>query len=338
MKEAMLYERLKDDQVLCNLCHHRCRIQDSKRGICAVRENRGGRLVSLVYGKLISRAVDPIEKKPLFHFLPGSTSYSIATVGCNFHCHHCQNAEIAQLPRDRNIILGDNVAPEEIVSDAIRRGCRSISYTYTEPTIFFEYAHDTARLALEAGLRNVFVSNGYMTAEAVDVMVPWLHAINIDLKGPESFYRDVCGAHLAPVVENIRRIHAQGIWVEVTTLVIPSLNDGPETLRHLAETLAAISPDIPWHISAFHPAYHLLDKPRTPPATIRRAREIGLAAGLHHVFVGNLPGEAGESTHCHRCGICLIERTGYRISSACVVQGKCPDCDAPVAGVWQATA
>ncbi len=329
-----MYQRLEEDQVLCNLCHHRCRIKESKRGICAVRENQGGRLISLVYGKIISRAVDPIEKKPLFHFLPGSASYSIATVGCNFRCQHCQNAEIAQLPRDRNLIVGEEVAPEKIVADALRRRCRSISYTYTEPTIFFEYAHDTAQLAQKAGIQNVFVSNGYMSEEAVELMAPWLNAINIDLKGPESFYRDICGAHLTPVVENIRGLHALGIWVEVTTLVIPSLNDGAESLQNLAETLAAISPDIPWHISAFHPAYHLLDKPRTPAKTIRRAREIGLAAGLHHVFVGNLPGEQGEGTTCHGCGECLIERTGYRILKNRVTNGGCPECKTPVAGVW----
>ncbi len=333
-----MYQRLKDYQVLCNLCNHRCRIQESKRGICAVRENRGGRLISLVYGKLISRAVDPIEKKPLFHFLPGSTSYSVATVGCNFHCHHCQNAEIAQLPRDHNLIVGDDVAPAEIVADALRRRCGSISYTYTEPTIFFEYAHDTAQLAQEAGLQNVFVSNGYMTEEAVERMAPWLHAINIDLKGSESFYREICGAHLAPVMENIRRIHAKGIWVEVTTLVIPSLNDDPKTLEHLADSLAAISCDIPWHISAFHPSYRMRDKPRPPAETIRRTREIGLAAGLRHVFVGNLPGEQGESTYCHACGTCLIERTGYHIVRNRVAYGNCPDCETPVAGVWHPAA
>ncbi len=330
----MLYQKSEGNEVVCNLCHHRCKIKDTKQGICGVRENRQGILYSLVYRKLVSQAVDPIEKKPLFHFLPASTSLSIATVGCNFRCRHCQNADIAQMPHDLKRILGEDVAPEAIVKDAAKRGCESISYTYTEPTIFFEYAYDTARLAHEQGIRNVFVSNGYMTEEAVDLLAPYLDAINIDLKGLESFYKKICGAHMQPVVENIRRMHKLGIWVEVTTLVIPTLNDGDDELRKLAEIVVGIDPCIPWHISAFHPSYRLLDKPRTPASIIRRAREIGTEAGLRYVFEGNLPGEKGENTYCYQCGELLIERIGFTIIRNRIQNGTCPDCGTVIDGVW----
>ncbi len=330
----MLYQKLEDGQVLCNLCSHRCKIKESKRGICCVRENRQGTLYSLVYQKLIAKAVDPIEKKPLFHFLPGSTSLSVATAGCNFNCRHCQNADIAQMPRDSHSIIGEEVSPKEIVLEARKSGCKSISYTYTEPTIFFEYAYDTARIAHEQGIRNIFVSNGYMTHEAIEIIAPYLDAINIDLKGLEPFYKKICGAHLQPVVESLRKLHELGIWVEVTTLVIPTLNDGDDEIRKLAEIVAETDLSIPWHISAFHPSYKLLDKPRTAVSTITRAREIGRQAGLRHVFVGNLPGEKGEHTFCDKCGRTLIERMGYTIINNRITQGNCPDCGTHVEGVW----
>ncbi len=330
----MLYKKLENGQVLCNLCSHRCKIKESKRGICCVRENRQGTLYSLVYQKLIAKAVDPIEKKPLFHFLPGSTSLSLATVGCNFHCRHCQNADIAQMPRDSNHIPGEEVSPEKIVLDAQKSGCQSISYTYTEPTIFFEYAYDTARLAHEQGIRNVFVSNGYMTREAIEKIAPYLDAINIDLKGLEPFYKKICGAHLQPVVETLHRLHELGVWVEVTTLVIPTLNDGEDEIRKLAGIVAETDFSIPWHISAFHPSYRLLDKPRTAASTIAKAMEIGTQAGLRHVFAGNLPGEGGENTFCYECGRPLIERIGYTITKNRIANGTCPDCGTNVEGVW----
>lgn len=330
----MLYQKTRGNEVLCNLCSHRCRIKDSKRGICGVRENRQGVLYSLVYRKLISRAVDPIEKKPFFHFLPGSRSLSIATVGCNFRCRHCQNSDIAQMPHDLHQILGEDISPEEIIRECRTRQCRSISYTYTEPTIFFEYAYDIAKPAHEVGIRNVFVSNGYMTGEAIEVIAPYLDAVNIDLKGLDPFYKKICNARMEPVIETIRRMHELKIWVEVTTLVIPSLNDSDEELRQLAEILAGIDCSIPWHLSAFHPCYRLLDKPGTPAETIRRAREIGIQAGLKHVYVGNLSGEQGENTFCTRCHQLLVERTGYTIMQNRMIKGKCPDCGILIDGVW----
>ena len=336
LKEAMFYKRTQGDEIICNLCYHRCRIKESKRGICCVRENRKGILYSLVYGRLISRAVDPIEKKPLFHFLPKSSSFSVATVGCNFSCRNCQNADIAQMPQDLKRIDGEEVTPNEIVRKAKERGCESISYTYTEPTIFFEYAFETAMLAQEQRLRNVFVSNGYMTDEAVKLIAPYLDAINIDLKGSESFYRHVCGARMQPVVDNIKLMKELGIWVEVTTLVIPTLNDSEDDIRKIAEIIAGIDSSIPWHISAFHPAYKLLDKPATPAETILRARDIGIESGLRYVYVGNLPDAKGENTHCYECGQLLIERIGYVITQNLVSDGKCPYCSTQMDGVWSA--
>jgi pyruvate formate lyase activating enzyme len=330
----MLYEKGKESAVRCHLCCHRCKIKEGKRGICGVRENREGILYSLVYRKLISQAVDPIEKKPLFHFLPGSLSFSIATVGCNFQCRHCQNADIAQLPKDLHRIVGEDVSPETIVGAAKHRNCETISYTYTEPTIFFEYAYEIAQLARQKGIRNVFVSNGYMTPEATDRIGPYLDAINIDLKGLEPFYKKVCGAHLQPVVDSIKKMHDLGIWVEVTTLVIPSENDSDGELETLAGLIASVDRSIPWHISAFHPAYRMTDKPRTPAATIQRARRIGQKAGLQYVFVGNLPGLGGENTVCPRCRESVLERLGFTIVRNLLVNGKCPHCHGDIFGVW----
>ena len=334
MKEAMFYEKLGDNVVECNLCSHRCRITDSKRGICAVRENRNGTLYSLVYGKVVARAVDPIEKKPFFHFLPGSRAYSIATVGCNFRCGNCQNFEISQMPKDRDLIVGEDLPPEDIIVAAKRNKCQSIAYTYTEPTIFFEYAYDIARLASKEGIKNVFVTNGYITEEALTGIRPYLDAANIDLKSfSEDFYRKNCGAQLSPVLDSIRLHKRLGIWIEITTLIIPTLNDSEENLRKIAEFIRGVDEEIPWHISQFHPMYKLLDLPRTTIATLRRAREIGLEAGLRYVYEGNVPGEAGETTFCYECGKPLIRRYSYQILENNVKNSECAYCGAKIDGV-----
>ena len=246
MREAMFYERLEGNLVKCNLCSHRCRIPESKRGVCGVRENRDGTLYSLVYGRAVAQAVDPIEKKPLFHFYPGSRIFSIATVGCNFRCLNCQNYDISQMPREYGSIIGESLSPEEVVEKAKRYGCRSIAYTYTEPTVFFEYAYETAKLASKEGIKNVFVTNGYITEEALRELAPYLDAANIDLKGfSEEFYRKVCGASLEPVLESIKLHRELGIWVEVTTLIIPTLNDSEEVLKGIAEFISGVGEDIP---------------------------------------------------------------------------------------------
>jgi pyruvate formate lyase activating enzyme len=334
--EAYLYSKSDGQKVICNLCHHRCSIREGKRGICGVRENRSGVLYTLVFGKLIARHIDPIEKKPLYHFLPGSLSYSIATVGCNFKCRFCQNADIAQMPGDQNgLILGDPCSPKNVVDAAIKGKCKSISYTYTEPTIFFEFAYETARLATEKGLKNVFVTNGYMTEEALEKIHPFLDAANVDLKAfTDAYYRDLCGAKLGYVKDTLLRMKKKGIFLEVTTLIVPGLNDSSRELEKLASFLAGeLGPETPWHISRFHPTYQLVDRPPTPLSSLLRARDIGLKAGLIYVYTGNVPGEGGESTYCQDCGKLLIERLGFQIKNKLIKNGSCPFCGAGITGI-----
>jgi len=337
VKEALLYKKLKDGRVHCALCAHRCIIEPGERGICAVRENRGGTLYTLVYGKVISSHVDPIEKKPLFHFLPGSRSFSIATVGCNFRCEHCQNYEISQYPRERPdvAIPGEELTPEDVVGAAKRSDSKSISYTYTEPTIFLEFALDCARLAREKGLKNVFVSNGFMTPESARLIAPYLDGDNIDLKGDNEFYKEVCSARVEPVKNTIRLMKELGVWVEVTTLVIPGRNDSDETLRDIADFLVSVDPSMPWHVTQFYPTYKMLDVARTPVETLRRARDIGLRAGLKFVYEGNVPGEGGENTFCPSCGELLIERFGYSIERMRLREGACLKCGTRIEGAWE---
>jgi pyruvate formate lyase activating enzyme len=285
----------------------------------------------------VAENIDPIEKKPLFHLLPGTLSYSIATRGCNFRCRHCQNASISQLARhdDPGRFCADRT-PEQVVGAAKAAGCRTISYTYVEPTIFFEFAYDCCRLAAADGIGNVFVSNGYMSEEATRLLAPVLTAINIDIKSfREEFYRKVCGAHLQPVLDSVRLMYELGVWVEVTTLLIPGHNDSSGELQEIAAFLAAIDRDIPWHVTAFHPTYRMQDIPRTPLATVERAREIGLNAGLHHVYAGNIPGSGGEDTRCPHCAAVLIERRGFTVGYSRLTTGNCPDCGHAVAGRWQ---
>ena len=334
--EALLYEKLDGQKVRCRLCSHRCLISEGDRGLCGVRENTAGTLATLVYGRLVARHVDPIEKKPIFHMMPGSLSYSIATVGCNFRCLFCQNADIAQMPADRKgLILGDPTTPEAVVADALASGCRSIAYTYTEPTVFFEFALDTARLAKEKGLRNVFVTNGYMTAEALTLIGPYLDAANVDLKGfTKDFYKTQCGSRLEPVKETLKAMTKMGLLVEVTTLLIPGLNDDENELKELSGFIASeLGPGTPWHVSRFHPTYRLTDRPPTPIATLTRAREIGLAQGLLYVYTGNIPGDAGEHTFCPKCQKLVIERRGFQILRYALKHGQCQACGERVHGV-----
>lgn len=334
MKVAMFYSNETGKKVRCGLCRHHCLIADGNRGICRVRENRGGTLYSLVYGKVVAEHLDPIEKKPLFHVLPGSRSYSIATVGCNFRCRHCQNYSISQVDQEMTI-PGAPRKPEEIVQGALRSGARSIAYTYTEPTIFYEFALDTAVLAKEQGLMNVFVSNGYISPEPLAKIAPFLDAANIDLKGfSESFYRDIVGARLSGVLESLVEYRRLGVWLEITTLIIPGLNDTEGELRGIADfILRNLGPDTPWHVSQFYPTYKLTDRGRTPVATLRMAREIGLASGLRYVYEGNVPGEGGENTVCPGCGGVVIERYGYSIVASSLEAGACASCGARIAGL-----
>ncbi len=335
MKEACLYEKLTEKRVQCRLCNHFCMIEEGDRGLCGVRENRSGTLFSLVYGKIIAAHCDPIEKKPLFHFFPGSRSYSIATVGCNFRCSFCQNADISQMPLDQARIVGQDTKPEDIVQAAVDQGATSISYTYTEPTIYIETALETARIALDRGLSNVFVSNGYMTTPCLEKMGGTLHAANVDLKAFNGkFYREQCGAKLAPVLKTLETLKNMGIWLEVTTLLIPGLNDNPSELKELARFLVDLDPGIPWHISRFHPTYRLMDIPSTPVKSIQRARELGYEAGLQYVYTGNIHGDEGENTFCHHCKALLIDRTGFFVGENRIKANRCVVCGKEIPGRW----
>lgn len=293
MHEALLYEKQKDKKVRCSACNHRCIIANNRRGICGVRENQNGKLYSLVYGKIIAEHIDPIEKKPLYHFMPGSFSLSIATVGCNFRCLHCQNADISQISKERPEeveILGENMTPKKIIQDALDNKCPSVSYTYTEPTIFVEFALDCMKLAKENDLRNVWVSNGYMTKECLDLIGPYLDATNIDLKAfTEEFYQEVCGATLKPVLENLIEIKKRRIWLEITTLIIPGKNDSEKELKQIAEFIKnEVGADTPWHVSRFFPYYKMKDVPPTPVEKVYQAVEIGKKVGLKYVYPGNV--------------------------------------------------
>ena len=324
--EAALWKPAANQFVDCFLCEHRCHIGPDRRGICRVRENQGGRLATLVYGRLIARHVDPIEKKPFYHFLPGSRAYSIAAVGCNFQCGFCQNWQISQWPQTSGgPVPGEPLAPQEIVAAAMRYQCASISYTYTEPTIFFEYARDTGLLARQAGLGNNFVTNGFMTAEALDLARGWLDAANVDLKGwTEDFYRGVCKARLAPVKDTIRRMHQAGIHVEVTTLLVPGQNDDQAGLEGIAGFLASISPDLPWHVSRYHPDFEMRDPPPTPSTTIEKAVRIGHEAGLRYVYGGNVG--AWQDTACPSCGRVVITREGFSATVRGLRGSSCAHC------------
>jgi pyruvate formate lyase activating enzyme len=335
VKEAMFYEKLHENEIRCKLCPKECEIGDRERGWCGVRENREGVYYTLVYGNPCTGKRDPIEKKPLFHFHPGSTAYSIATAGCNFRCGFCQNADISQMPRNRHVIQGHALPPEQIVQMAREEGCASIAYTYTEPTIYFEYALDTAKLARKAGIRNVFVTNGYISPEALRAIAPFLDGANVDLKSfREKFYKKICGAKLAPVLESLKLYRKLGIWLEVTTLIIPGENDSDEELGQIAAFIAGeLGPGVPWHVSAFHPTYRLADRPRTPAATLRRACEAGRDAGLKYVYEGNVPGE-GEDTFCPACGEQVISRLGFMVRENRIEGGSCPQCRSPLEGIW----
>ncbi len=333
-REAMLYERLSGGRVRCNLCHHQCVISDGKRGVCQVRENRGQTLFTLVYGRAIAQHVDAVEKKPLFHFFPGSSAYSIGTPGCNFRCRWCQNWEISQTPCEQHLIAGQELRPEQIVAAAQRAGSRSIAYTYTEPTIFFEYAYETARRARAAGIANVFVTNGYLSRQALETFQPLLDAANMDLKAfRDETYRNYTGARLQPVLDTMKRMKQLGVWLEVTTLVVPGINDDPQELRDAADFVAQeLGVATPWHISRFFPDYQMTAVPPTPVATLRRAEQIGRDAGLQYVYVGNVREDA--DTYCHACGELLIRRALMAVSENRVqLESRCPRCGATVAGV-----
>jgi pyruvate formate lyase activating enzyme len=335
LTKAVLWEPAEDNKAQCRLCGHRCLIADGKLGRCCVRKNMDGVLYSLNYDKVCAANPDPIEKKPLFHFQPGTSSFSVATVGCNFRCEFCQNWHISQMACEEGRLEGQPYSPEQIVAGAVRSGCKSIAYTYTEPTIFMELCAECGRLAKQEELTNVFVSNGYMTREAIDFAKEWLNGINVDLKSfSDDYYRRLCKARLQPVLDTISYIaNETDIWMEVTTLLVPGENDSEEELKQLTEFIVSkASSDIPWHISRFHPQYKYQDSRPTPISSLERAERIGKEAGLRYIYLGNVPGAKSESTFCYSCGSMLIERIGYRIAANRVENSCCPDCGVKIAG------
>ncbi len=335
LSKAQFWKPGEDSSVICTLCPHYCDIKDGRYGVCGVRKNEGGELYTLVYQQAAALNVDPIEKKPLFHFFPGSQSMSIATVGCNMRCKFCQNWDLSQASKERERRFnGRPMSPESVVALAKQYNCRTIAFTYSEPTIFYEYAYDVAQLAAESDIYGVFVSNGFITPEAVEKIRPYLFAYNVDLKSfNPDYYKKVLAAKLEPVLEALRLIKKLGFWLEVTTLVVPTKNDSDEELTKIAEFIADLGVDTPWHVSAFHPDYKMTDLPRTSVSALRRARDIGIKAGLRYVYTGNAPGDDGESTFCYTCGALLIERLGFSITDNRITENTCPKCGTPVDGV-----
>lgn len=335
MKEALLYQNMKDNTVRCNLCAHRCVIHDGKKGICKVRENHGGVLFTRVYGQTITQHTDPIEKKPLYHFYPGSKAYSIATPGCNFHCRFCQNWDISQIVNENILNFGQKASPEEVVLNAKQKQCKSIAYTYTEPSIFFEYSYDIASLANEKGIKNIYVSNCYMTYEMLEMISPYLDAINVDLKAfRDVTYRRLLGARLQPVLDSLKKIKQLGIWLEVTSLIIPGINDEETEIRDMANFVAGeLGKDVPWHISRYFPAHKMEDVPPTPVETLFTVREIGRDAGLNYVYIGNLGYHDDMDTKCPQCGQLLIKRSYFGIVKNTIREHHCPNCGLEIAGV-----
>ena len=325
VKEALFYKTLKENKVQCELCPHLCVIPITERGKCHIRENQEGKLYSLIYGKIIAAAVDPIEKKPLFNFMPGTSSYSIATSGCNLRCQFCQNSDISQA---RDLIIGEEILPSEIVKNAITNNCKSISYTYTEPTIFYELVLDTAKIAKKQGIKNVLVTNGFINPGPLRKIAKYIDAANIDLKSfNEKFYREKCGARLQPVLDSIHLYHALGIFIEITTLIIPNENDSTLELTKIAEFISGIDKNIPWHVSQFHPDYKMRDHDFTPERTLLKAVEIGKKAGLNYIYTGNIPGNDFESTYCPNCKKQLIQRIGFKVVENKIKNKKCPFCN-----------
>ena len=332
-QEAMFYTWLYNGAVRCDLCAHHCIIEDGDCGFCSIRQNISGKLHTHVFGETIARNVDHIEKKPLYHFLPGSMAFSIGTVGCNFKCGFCQNWQISQAGRKTGT-LGRKLLPEAVVEEARNANCDSIAYTYTEPTIFFEYAYQTAKLAREEGIKNIFVTNGFMTPKALDVAAPYLDAANVDLKAWDNeYYKNHCQARLKPVLSTIRHLKELGIWQEITTLIIPGENDSDDQLKGIAEFIAGLSPHIPWHISAFHPACDFGNRSSTPAGTLEKAETIGKTQGLHYVYQGNVPAE--NSTVCPGCADKVVERSYMGVRRVHIKDDKCPSCGEGIAGVWK---
>ncbi|MEM7578412.1 MAG: AmmeMemoRadiSam system radical SAM enzyme [Cyanobacteria bacterium P01_A01_bin.80] len=334
LKEAMLYQKKQDGRVYCQLCPHYCLIEKGKRGICQVRENQGGLLYSLVFGRTVTQNVDSVEKKPLFHFYPGSRTYSLATAGCNFHCQYCTNWQVSQMSVEQFSDFGVAASPEKIINLALDNGCKSIAYTYVEPTIFFEYVHEIASLAHKNGLFNLFKTNGFMTAEMLNICQSYLDAVNVDLKTFRDKSYQKFGGRLQPVLDNLKLMKSLGIWLEITTVIIPGINDSVEELTDISEFIASeLGVDTPWHITRFFPTYKMEDIPPTPLEILYKAGEIALEKGLKYIYFGNFLGAGNQDTSCHHCGKLLIQRRGFEFIENQVYDNRCPDCGTLIPGV-----
>lgn len=347
MKKALLFKKLENKLVQCLACRHRCQIKPNKTGLCGVRKNIHGELFLLVYGQAAAAHVDPIEKKPLYHFLPRANAFSIGTLGCNFGCLFCQNWDISQATKTMSASqteqaqissleeYGQNLPPEEIVKYAKKNKIPIIAYTYNEPTIFVEYAYDTAKLANQNKIKNVFVSNGYESDESLELMSPYLDALNIDLKSfSDDFYKKTCKARLQPVLKTIKKVKQLGIWQEITTLLIPGMNDSEKELKELTKFIVSVDADIPWHISAFHPDYKMTEAAETPHETLLNAYELGKKAGLKFIYAGNVYDPVHSTTFCPNCGEKLIERAGFKAKILNFKHGICLKCKEKIPGVW----
>ncbi|MDP3066658.1 MAG: AmmeMemoRadiSam system radical SAM enzyme [Methanobacteriaceae archaeon] len=328
-KEAMLYKKL-ESALNCHVCNRHCIISNGKKGFCEMRENQEGTLYTLNYGAASSMAVDPIEKKPLFHFYPGSRVFSLGTLGCNFRCRYCQNWSISQAELED--IPTRELPPKEAMSLTKEYECSSIAWTYNEPTMWFEYTYDSAVLAQKEGIKTIYVTNGYMTEEVLELITPYLDAANIDLKGiSERFYKELCDARLQPVLDNIKSMYENGIHIEITNLVIPGYNDSEEDLKALVKFLAEeLGVEVPLHFSRFHPDYQLSNVRPTPVKSLERARDIAREAGMLYVYLGNVPGHDGENTRCYECNELLIARNGFQVIEDGLKKDKCPQCGAPI--------
>jgi len=339
-KVAWLSKELSSGKILCLACAQSCKLDEGEYGICGVRRVENGELRLLVYGLAAAVNVDPVEKKPMFHFLPKSRAFSVGTVGCNLSCKFCQNHEISQYPKENNHkIAGHELSPEQIVALALEQKCDSIAYTYNEPIVFFEYTYDTAKLAHEKGIKNIYVTSGYETKKAIDLLEPYIDGMNIDIKSfSDEFYKEICGARLKPVLEAVKYAHEKGIWIEITTLLISGKNDSDEEIRSIARFIADLDPSIPWHLSAFHPMYKMQDIERTPESTLLRAYKIGQEEGLKYLYVGNIDNEDHESTYCPKCSYRVIDRSGnigQFVTNELDDDGTCPKCGYKLEGVWK---
>lgn len=333
-KEAMYYKKVDEETVQCQLCPRGCTLSSGQRSFCRTREPKDGKLYSLVYGLACAVHVDPIEKKPLFHFLPQTQAFSVATAGCNFRCKYCQNWSISQFPPEDTD--NENISPEDIVGGALRANCPTIAYTYTEPSIFYEYMLDTAKIARSKGIKNMYHSNGSLNSAPAEELAQYLDGANIDLKAfNQDFYSNVSAGYLETVLTTLKILKKRGTWVEITNLVVPSLNDDLIQLKEMSIWIKEnLGEETPVHFSRFWPQYKLMNIAPTPVSTLESAREIAQAAGLKYVYIGNVSGHKAESTYCPKCGKMIIQRSGYSILGNDIKEGKCKFCGYPIAGVW----